>query len=313
VRGLEPKTIERVLALIGFDPNENKMRVLAAIVKSRTHEHEWISFKDLYAQLLLEKGSDYVSEPLVYRALTDLEEEGYVSVDRSSYRHGYKCGFGEISSSLKNMILKRKRDLRRAIAEISRDLDVINDLERRPPMSLFLEALTGVRPEDSTEYVTGLKRVTGIVDEIIYDRGRKGDIVRVSTGWVGPYSTQFNGWMTSIEHLARRGVEVRILTSRNLEIPDETADILRRKYKALRDASVNIQIRQRISESAIYQMAARNRNELILIVSDEPLAATFIPRNANPLLIDNSIEVFDREFDRAVDVLEAYREGVSEP
>ena len=119
--------------------------------------------------------------------------------------------------------------------------------------------------------------------------------------------------MTSIEHLARRGVEVRILTSRNLEIPDETADILRRKYKALRDASVNIQIRQRISESAIYQMAARNRNELILIVSDEPLAATFIPRNANPLLIDNSIEVFDREFDRAVDVLEAYREGVSEP
>ncbi|TFF91260.1 hypothetical protein EU545_04830 [Candidatus Thorarchaeota archaeon] len=306
---MDKQTILTVLDLLGFDPTENKAKILSAIVKSKTHESDWVPFKKLYNQLLLEKGltleeRDVKLEPLVYRVLSDLEEEGYISVDRSSYRHGYKSSLSEIAAALRAQILRAKRSIRSRIEEINTDLEIIDELEKRPPVNLLVEAVTGIRPEDRTEYASGIDAVRRMIDEIVYARGRKGDTVRISTSWTGSDWREVHERFNSVGTLARRGASVHILTSKEWSVSDKMEEQMKEYYKKLRDESLDIEIKHRARESAMYQMMTRNRDEIVLVVSEDPVAATFIPRSANPMLIDNSVEVFDREFAEGYDILQ---------
>ncbi len=301
---MDSQLAQIILEVIGFGGDENKTKVLAAIVKSRTHSRDWVSFKDLYAQLLLEKGSTHVAEPLVYRALSDLEEEGYISVDRSGYRHGYQSNLSQITSALRTKIITTKKSIRDKIKHLSRDLEVINDLENSPPTQILLESVTEARLEERTEYVTGIDTVRSLIDEKIYARARKGDIVRISTSWTRSHWSQAEQRFSRLGLLARREAVIRVLTSKQWVVPGTTGEALKKYYEELKDVSTQIEVRRRTSEKAIYQMVARNVDEMVLIVSENPVSAIFIPRNANPMLIDSSVRAFDNEFSKGVNIIE---------
>ncbi len=301
---MDSQLAQSILEVIGFDADENKTKVLAAIVKSKTHSRDWVSFKNLYAQLLLEKGSIHVAEPLVYRALSDLEEEGYISVDRSGYRHRYQSNLSQITSALRTRIITTKRNIRGKIKHLSRKLEVVRDLENNPPTQILFEYITETRLEERTEYVTGIDSVRSLIDEKIYARARKGDIVRISTAWTRSHWSQAEQRFSRLGLLARREAIIRVLTSKEWIVPDTIGEALKKYYGKLKDASMQIEVRRRTSEKAIYQMVARNVDEMVLIVSEDPVSAIFIPRNANPMLIDSSVRAFDDEFSKGVNIIE---------
>ena len=53
-----------------------------------------------------------------------------------------------------------------------------------------------------------------------------------------------------------------------------------------------------------YQFIARNSEGIVLVVSESLLSATWIPRSANPELVDNAIDAFDRDYEMGTDLLE---------
>jgi len=48
---------------------------------------------------------------------------------------------------------------------------------------------------------------------------------------------------------------------------------------------------------------------IVLIVSESPPTATWIPRGANPYLVDEAISIFDKDFTAGVDVYQGVDGG----
>jgi hypothetical protein len=55
---------------------------------------------------------------------------------------------------------------------------------------------------------------------------------------------------------------------------------------------------------ATYQFIGRNTEGIVLIVSESPLSATWLPRSSNAELVDNAIDNFDSDYEKGTDLLE---------
>ena len=57
-------------------------------------------------------------------------------------------------------------------------------------------------------------------------------------------------------------------------------------------------------EDATYQFIGRNNEGIVLIVSESPLSATWLPRSSNVELVDNAIDSFDSDYEKGTDLLD---------
>ena len=55
-------------------------------------------------------------------------------------------------------------------------------------------------------------------------------------------------------------------------------------------------------KDSTYQFVGRKDEGIVLIVSENPMSATWIPRSANADLVDNAIETFDADYDAGKDI-----------
>ena len=58
-----------------------------------------------------------------------------------------------------------------------------------------------------------------------------------------------------------------------------------------------------LREDSTYQFVGRNSEGILLIVSENPLSVTWLPRSANPELLDNAIQSFDKDYSEGSDVI----------
>ncbi|RLI58069.1 MAG: hypothetical protein DRO87_06290, partial [Candidatus Thorarchaeota archaeon] len=63
-------------------------------------------------------------------------------------------------------------------------------------------------------------------------------------------------------------------------------------------------------EDTTYQFISLGRRGIILITSEQPMTAVWIPRESNPHLIDDAIDSFDADFDSGTDVFEYQGTGI---
>jgi hypothetical protein len=83
-------------------------------------------------------------------------------------------------------------------------------------------------------------------------------------------------------------------------------------YRSLLQENRDVSIRKRTTMDATYQILARNKEGILLTVSEEPPAATYIPRAVNEQLVDDAIAGFDVEFDKAIGLYPVSSEGAEE-
>lgn len=299
----ESEQLTKALELIGFDANEERFSVLRIALKKHHNQGMPIDFAGIYEQLRTENGRKGIRRPEVYRCLSSLETDGYIQCDRTSHPFHYTAApetllaaFGEAQSeALRGLELKR--------SELNSEIVRLTGLNLIQLTTGTTEKATGVPSSASASFADGYDQMQELTTSEVYSAVRGGDTLRVSMGWSRLTPSVTRTRIDALAEVIRRGAKTKVLLSEHWADDDSTVGLLTNIYKSLLQENWDVSVRIRRTKDSTYQFAARNNEGIMLIVSEEPPAATYIPRSVNELLVDDAIASFDTEFDEADNLL----------
>ena len=288
--------------ILEFDFNAKDMIVLGALLKSQHDPSTYVDFEKLRAQLEIDEGGKKGKDPLIYRSLSWLESTGYIQIDRSSHKHRYNSNVKLIDKVFRELIKNKVSSLEHELKELDAEIKIVSDIDPEIVQSELLESLAGESKLEKSVFAEGWENVLQLLDEKIYRKAKKGDTVRITLEWLYRLNEMTQVRTRFIESLLKRGVFFKGVEHRREG--NEKIEARARLMKTWIDRGYNLGYRCKIREDATYQFVARNSEGIVLIISESPLSATWLPRESNPELIDNAIQSFDADYQSGADVLE---------
>jgi hypothetical protein len=293
---------EEVFKIIGLDRTRKDMVVLGALLKAQKNPSDYIDFSRLREQLALEEGSRKGKDPLIYRSLSYLEKEGFLKIDKSSHKHGYNSNIAIIEKALEKTVSKNIQSLEKELKQIDEEVTLLSEMETDFMASILIDVIAGKKKIEKSVFAQGWENILTIFDNKVYRNLKKGDVIKIKLEWLSQINYMDSKRVMNIERFLKKGVEFQSLDhdrgERKLRdsYRDQIANWRRQGYK------VGYRIYPR--KDATYQFIGRNTEGIILVVSESPLSATWVPRNANPSLVNNAIENFDRDYEMGTDLLD---------
>jgi DNA-binding PadR family transcriptional regulator len=288
---------ESKLAIIGVDPEERRMVVLRALIKAQKDHESFVSFDEIKESFRIEEGEKSVSDPLLYRSLASLEKDGYIIVDRTGYRHRYGSSHKVMRIGLKRAKQATMQKLESMVSEIDSEITNLEPLDSQTLAGEFMSIMTGRRIKTKAIFVEGLQSCFGVIDREVCKTANRGDVIRFTSDWLRA-EEDVEGRLTKIfDCLGKSGAEVRILcrSSENSILTEEYRAIIQK----LHEQGHHLEMRRFPRDDATYQFVSKSGEGMMLIVAEAPLAATWISREANLLLIDAAIESFEEDYAKA--------------
>ncbi len=299
---MNQKRFDKAMSVLGLAVSEKRAQVLGALLRAQTEPGMSVGFGDIYDSLGGPSEKKPVAHSLIYRCLMSLEEQGFIQVDRGSYRHGYAASSNTILAALYRLAQDKTAALKEEIARLESEEQSLGRIDIDLLSTSMIELLTGERSGERTRFGYGVDGVRRLIDSEIYSKARQGDIVRASLDWIVPRPSVSDERLRPMVELALKGVELRGLG--RLRLRKNVMQRLTSLYEKLKQRGLKVGLRFMLNPKATCQLLGRNNEGIILIVSEDPFAATWIPRSANPFLIDDAIESFDKDYCQARDVLE---------
>ncbi|MHA2070159.1 MAG: hypothetical protein ACXAAR_00420 [Candidatus Thorarchaeota archaeon] len=291
------RTKESVLAMIGFDPDERRMIVLRALIKAQKDHELFVTFEEIKEAFKIEEGEKSVTDPLLYRSLTSLEKDGYIIVDRTGYRHRYGSSHKVMRIGLKKAKQAAMEKLESKADKIESEIEVLAHLDSNTLAEGFMTLITGKRERTKSIFVEGLQSCFGVIDREICDSANRGDVIRFTTDWMRAEEDIEGRLATIFECLGKSGAEVRVLCRSSATNPQtrEFSAIVQK----LHELGYRMEMRKYPRDDATYQFVSKSGEGMMLIVAETPLAATWISRESNLLLIDSAVESFEEDYAKA--------------
>jgi DNA-binding PadR family transcriptional regulator len=301
VRELSTFDLEEVLEILELEVSRKDMVVLGALLKAQKSPSEFVDFESLREQLAKDEGGRRGKDPLIYRSLSRLEKDGFLKIDRSGHTHGYCSSIAMMESAIEKMLEEKLKNVENEMKEIDVDIATLSSLESDALATRLVDHATGRTRKEQSVFAQGWDNILRLHDDKVIKGLKKGDVVRVSLQWLSQTDYMNPKRLKQSFSVIKRGVEFRALDHDRIE-----REFRENMRKILEDAhqlgSVGYRVYPR--KDSTYQFMARNKEGIVLIVSESPLSATWIPRTANPELVDNAIEGFDRDFERGTDLLD---------
>jgi hypothetical protein len=142
---------------------------------------------------------------------------------------------------------------------------------------------------------------------------KKGDMIRATLLWVGPFLDPGPLERTQrFVEAAKKGAEIRYMMSTDIfkleELTDQQYDMKAaiefvKNLMMLKQQGLKFDVRIYDGPRTYFQVSF-NRENMALIITEDPLTATWITRDFNPDLIDNAVKTFDKEWKKAKSLLE---------
>ena len=192
-------------------------------------------------------------------------------------------------------------------------MEEVTKLECGTLAQQFVKEVTGATQEISSRIVKGVDELHRVLKYNMLDVAKKGDIIRATLLWVGPFLG--SGSVERVQEFvetAMRGVDVRYMVSPDVlradEIARENVDPERavelvQGLNELRRKGVKFDFRAYVGPKTYFQVSLNNDN-MALVITEDPMTATWITRDFNPDLIDNAVKSFDRDWKKAKSILD---------
>jgi sugar-specific transcriptional regulator TrmB len=299
--GMDSRT---ALETIGLDLKEGRARVLHAVILSQSKTGDAIPFTVFNKTLRSLSSSKEMARPLIYRYLKNLEEAGLIAVDRGSRPVKYSTTTSVLTDALKNLQLQTLAQLKTELKQIKTQQSQISELSLRELAQGMNELLSGTQEVAMPRSAHGREMIQNLIDTEIYSRAVSGDTIRINLAWRFLASPDEKYRERAVVKLIRQGVRIRTIL-RNAA--DQDAEILiKRKelYEELREHAAGVEFRISESQKQTYQGVFLNNESVVLLLSESPPTAIWIPRSANAQLADDAIEHFEREFAESIDALD---------
>jgi Fe2+ or Zn2+ uptake regulation protein len=301
---MQDSNLQEEFNLLGLDLSEVRFLVLEAIALAGRKTGASVTFAQLNQILTdLRKGKK-TAKPQIYRYITELEELGLIRVDRSEYRNRYETNIQLIANSLISLKSITRRKLGKgieAIKEEKRELEQISLTRLSREFSLLL---TGKELQQQPRVIEGIEAIHNVIESIFYELAGTGDIVRSTLDWVNiPENLETVRWK-AVKRIVEKGAQYRIMYRLNSAPNREKLKMRKDEYSSIKKEFSNISLKQSRKETKSYDGLSLNRESILLIVTESPLTAIYVPRSENAELVDSFVNTYDEEFANAEDVID---------
>ncbi|MGD9396195.1 MAG: hypothetical protein PVJ05_07195 [Candidatus Thorarchaeota archaeon] len=293
---------EEVLEIIGLDVTRKDMVVLGALIKAQKEPTDFINFETIRKQLAKDEGSRKGKDSLIYRSLSWLEKEGFLKIDKGGHKHGYNSTVAIIEKAVEKIVNRNVRSLEKELEKIDSEITSFSEMNSDVMASGLIDHAAGKIKIEKSVFAQGWDNILKLLENKVYDGLKKGDVVRVKLEWMSEIDYLESRRVMRYEELLGRGVEIRALDH------DRGEKRFRLNMKKVlnqmqsRGGKVGCRVLPRTD--ATYQFIGRNTEGIVLIVSESPLSATWLPRSSNAELVDNAIDNFDSDYEKGTDLLE---------
>ena len=293
--------MRQVLDIIGFNLTDWRARVLKAILVRQGNQDAPMTFEEICLRLQNEDLEKRIARPIVYRSLSSLEKDGYIEVDKSSYIHSYWTGIDIIHAALEKAKTMSLAGLRERAKQADSDIESISDASISSLATKLVETSTGIPSQQHARFAQGYDDIYSMSMNTVYAPSKKGDIVRICLDWISSNPSKAAERIMDIIRLLERGVEIRALGHTMWTPIDDGGARLSAFYGSVREEGLPLTLKIFPRTEKTYQFISRNHDGIVLIVSETPPTATWIPRGANAHLVDEAIGSFDKDFTAGVD------------
>ncbi|MHA2205440.1 MAG: hypothetical protein ACXABC_06240 [Candidatus Thorarchaeota archaeon] len=294
--------LAKTLDVLRVNLEEGQYKVLRAILMAQDKTTEAVTFSQIQDQMIAEKRKK-MSRPLAYRYLKALENRGYIEVVKGSYRNEYKANYNTIMRAIQKSRHETMENLWKQRDELESKIEYINNLNLAETSTKIIELLAEKEYRKTPRSATGLDNIHRLTDAVLYSKAKKGDVIRVTYDWVQREDDIEKRRLEIGRTLLQRGLVFRTLVhNERSSLQTDLAIIRAKEYKLMKEAGFKVDSRVSFESDQTYQIIALNKEGIVLIVSEEPVTAVWIPRSANALLVDEAIERFDEHFNSAKDM-----------
>ena len=317
--------ISKALELCGFltgDRQESRLiNLLNVILKLQKDSPIPLTFATIYNQLQEDEPQSKLTKAWVHRVLKSLVEAQLVRVENpSAHRKQYIADVNTVMAGLEQLKSGRIQLLETQKNEVEQTLVEVTQLDCGVLAQQFVKNVTGTQQKISSRVVHGVEALHRVLKFNMLDVAKKGDIVRATVLWMGPFvdSDTLDRSRKFVE-AAERGAEVRYLITMDFFDLEEKAE----RVFNIKDALVLMaQVRELIKKGAkfdirifdgqkTYNQVSLNKENMALVIAEDPVTATWVTRDFNPDLIDNAVKAFDRDWKKAKSFLEMSPEDMA--
>ncbi|MFW9967618.1 MAG: hypothetical protein ACFFEA_10735, partial [Candidatus Thorarchaeota archaeon] len=279
------------------------------------------TFAEIYESVVNENPDIKLSKAWVHRVLKPLIETKLVRVEgQSAHRKRYLADVNTLMTGLEQLKTNRLEDIDRQIGDLQTILDKITKLDCGVLAQQLVTALTGKTQTPTTRIIRGVEELDRVLKYNVTNVAKKGDIIRATVLWLTPLLKGGEDRMMKFIDAANNGADVRYLV---------TVDILRAQQMVDRDMDPGkmrglVQGIFKMRETGLkfdvrvfpgvrtYSQVSLNNQSTALVITENPLTATWITREFNPDLIDNAVSSFDEHWESAISLFELTREDFAE-
>jgi predicted transcriptional regulator len=298
--GKTMQQMPEVLEAIDLNLNKKDMIVLGALLKAQSEPNRFIDFETLREQLAKDEGGKKGKDSLIYRSLSWLEQTGLIQVDRSGHKHGYNSNIGLMHKVVKQVIRSKSSILTKEIKALDAEIQLMSEINPDALAADIIALATGTQPVERPIFAQGWQNILRLLDQKIYRNLKKNDILRFTLEWYDRPKELEEPRALNIESILKSGVEIRGLEHRKLK--KERARRFTQRFDHYSQAGYKVGFRFCMRKDSTYQFVGRNSEGILLIVSENPLSTTWLPRSANPELVDDAIQTFDRDYLEGTDI-----------
>ena len=293
---------EQVFEIIGLDRTRKDMIILGALLKAQKFPSDFVDFETIREQLASDEGSRKGKDSLIYRSLSTLEKEGFIRIDKEGHKHGYTSSIAIIEKALLKLISKSTKTLEKELKQIDSEVEALLNLNSDTMATNVIDLAVGKKNVEKPDFAQGWENILKLLDDKVYRGLKKGAVIRLTLEWLTQHDFMDPQRLKGVDTRTLKGIEFRSIDHNKCE--KEIRDRYRKRIKDWRVKGGKVGYRVFPRKDSTYQFISRNTEGIVLVVSESPLSATWIPRSANPELVDNAIEAFDRDYELGTDILD---------
>jgi Fe2+ or Zn2+ uptake regulation protein len=311
-----------LVGLAAGDRQESRlMNLLTVILRLQKESTTPLTFSEIYEKLLKEEPETKLTKAWVHRVLKSLVDTQLIRLESpNARRKRYIADVNTVMAGLEHLKTQRLHALEDQKAEIDKAIEEATKLECGTLAQEFVKEVTGATQEISSRIVKGVDELHRVLKYNILDVAKKGDTIRATLLWVGPFFG--SGSVERVQEFvdtAMKGVDVRYMISPDIlkaersareNVDPEKAVQLVQGLNELRKKGVKFDFRIYVGPKTYFQVSLNNDN-MALVITEDPMTATWITRDFNPDLIDNAVKAFDRDWKKAKSVLDMTPEELS--
>jgi len=285
------------------------MNILGVILRLQEVPPVPLSFAEIYRQLQKDDPTSTITKTWVHRVLKSLVDTQLIRVENpAAYRKRYIADINTVVAGFEQLKGKKVEDFETRSREIGDKLTKLNALDCGYLSKEFIKAVTGRQEEVSSRIVKGVNELHRVLRNNMLDVAGEGDIIRATVMWLEPFVDDETGTrLRRFVEAAERGTDVRFLVTTDMfrveaergiqGSVEQTIELLVTLVN-MKDRGKKFDIRIYAGPHTYNQISFNNEN-MALVITENPVTATWMTRNFNPDLIDNAIKTFEKDWKKS--------------